>query len=281
MIDLHLHSTASDGTLSSAELVTYAKEKNLEAIAVTDHDTVEGLEEALAVGVRLGIEVVPGIEISAERPNSTLHILGYYINFKDETFLKNISILQEARAERNPKMIKNLHTLGIDIELDEVTKVAETGQVGRPHFAQVLLKKGYVKNMQEAFEKYLKKGAPAYEDKFRFSPHDAITHIVNGGGIPVLAHPCTLNYRTNKDLELLVTDMMNYGLMGVEVYYSDHTRSQTALYEQIAKKYNLLITGGSDFHGNNIKGIELGIGRGNLKIPYDLLNRIKKAHRSR
>jgi len=280
MIDLHIHSTASDGTMSPTEIVRYAKEKDLEAIAITDHDTVEGVEEALAAGEKTGIEVVPGIEISAEYPESTLHILGYYIDFNDDKFLRSISVLQKARAERNPKIIKNLQNLGLKIDFEEVIEEAETGQVGRPHFAQVLLKKGYVKDINEAFNKYLKKGAPAYEDKFRFPPKEAVSYILNAGGIPVLGHPNTLNYQTNTELESIVSGMVKYGLMGVEVYYSEHNKNQTEFYEQLAKKYDLLTTGGSDFHGQNLKGIGLGTGRKNLNVPYALLKRMKEAHKS-
>lgn len=278
-IDLHAHSTASDGTLSPTELVLYAKRKNLKAIAITDHDTVEGVEEALIAERTVGIEVVPGIEISAEFPNSTLHILGYYIDFKDKTFLERLTILQKARAERNPKIIRKLQALGLAIEYDEVREEAGTGQVGRPHFAQVLVKKGYVKNTREAFDKYLTKGAPAYMDKFRFEAKDAINYIVESGGIPVLSHPFTLDYKNPQALESLVKTWMDFGLQGIEVYYSEHDQVQMRLYEEIAVKYNLLVTGGSDFHGNNLKGIDLGTGRNNLAVPYSILARLKEKRR--
>ena len=275
MIDLHTHSTASDGTMSPTELIEYAKEKDLEALALTDHDTIGGLQEAISAGDKFGIEVVPGIEISAEYPDSTLHILGYYIDFKNKEFLKNISILQKARTERNPKIAKKLQAIGINISFEEIVEEAGTGLVGRPHFAQVLLKKGYVKNTKEAFDKYLKKGAPAYEDKFRFPPGEAISHIIKAGGIPVLAHPSTLNCRTNSDLESFVSEMIKYGLRGIETYYAEHSHSQIKLFKHIAEKHNLILTGGTDFHGKNIKGVELGIGRGRLHIPYSLLDKMK------
>jgi hypothetical protein len=277
MIDLHTHSTASDGELSPAELVAYAKKMSLDAIAVTDHDTVGGLEDALAAGSANGLEVVPGIEISAEySSDSALHILGYYIDYRDHNFLQTISILQKAREERNPKIIKNLQGLGLKIDINDVIEEAETGLVGRPHFAQVMVKKGYVKNSKEAFDKYLKKGAPAYEEKFRYQPHEAIALILNAGGIPVLAHPNTLNYKTDLELESAVLEMVKHGLMGIEAYYSEHKAKQIKLYKQIALKFNLLITGGSDFHGNNVKGIDLGTGKNNLNVPYELLDKMKK-----
>jgi predicted metal-dependent phosphoesterase TrpH len=274
-IDLHLHTTASDGTLSPTEIVRYAKQKRLEAIAITDHDTVEGVEEALLASKENGIEVVPGIEISAEYPNGTLHILGYYIDFKDKPFLEQLAVLQKARSERNPRIARKLQELGLDIGYEEVQQEAGTGQVGRPHFAQVLVKKGFVHNIQEAFEKYLKKGASAYMDKFRFQVQDAITSILDSGGIPVLSHPFTLNCRDEQELTFLIERWMDFGLQGIEVYYSEHNASQTRLYEKIADQYNLLTTGGSDFHGNNIQGIDLGSGRKNLDIPYTILDRLK------
>jgi 3',5'-nucleoside bisphosphate phosphatase len=275
MIDLHTHSTASDGTMSPSALVRHAKEMRLEALALTDHDTVEGLEEALAAGKHEGIEIVPGIEISAEFPDSTLHILGYYVDFTNRAFLDNISVLQKARNERNPTIIKKLQALGLDITLEEVAVEAETGQVGRPHFAQVLLKKGYIKTPHEAFDRYLGKGAPAYTDKFRFEPVDAIAHIRQAGGIPVLGHPFTLKYKTIAELENIIADMAGWGLMGIEVYYSEHSPTQVRLYKDLAEKHNLVITGGSDFHGQNIKGISLGIGKGNLNVPYKCLEKLK------
>jgi predicted metal-dependent phosphoesterase TrpH len=275
MIDLHTHSTASDGTMSPTALVRHAKERRLEALALTDHDTVEGLEEALTAGECEGIEIVPGIEISAEFPESTLHILGYYVDFTNRAFLDNISILQKARNERNPAIIKKLQALGLAITLEEVAAEAETGQVGRPHFAQVLLKKGYIKTPREAFERYLAKGAPAYTDKFRFAPADAIAHIKNAGGIPVLGHPFTLKYKTADELDAIIADMAGWGLMGIEAYYSEHSETQVRLYKDLAEKHNLVITGGSDFHGQNIKGISLGTGKGSLNVPYKCLEKLK------
>jgi predicted metal-dependent phosphoesterase TrpH len=277
MIDLHSHSNASDGALSPTELVKYAREKGLVAIAITDHDTVEGVEEALTAGKEFALEVVPGIEISAEFPEETMHILGYYMDSKDQKFIDNISVLQKARAERNPRIVKNLQKLGLNIEYDEILKEAGSGQVGRPHFAKVLLNKGYVKTTQQAFNRYLKKGAPGYEDKFRFQPEAAISHILSAGGLPVLAHPATLRCKTEDDLETEIKKLISYGLKGIEAYYSDHTNSQTEVYIKLADKYGLFITGGSDFHGHNVKGIDLGTGKGKLDVPYEFLQKMKES----
>ncbi len=274
-IDLHVHTTASDGTLSPAAVVCYAQNRGLEAIAVTDHDTVAGLAEAVAAGSQLGFEVVPGVEISAEFPSGALHILGYYIDFTNASLLHRLSVLQNARAERNPKIVCKLQALGVDISFEEVVQEAGGGLVGRPHFAQVLLKKGYVKSLQEAFDKFLKKGAPAYEEKFRFPPKEALSMILDAGGIPVLGHPVTLHCNGDQ-LAAQVREWKQQGLQGIEVYYSDHDAAQTGQYLTLARTCGLIATGGSDFHGSMIKGIELGIGRGNLDIPYRILQELKQ-----
>jgi predicted metal-dependent phosphoesterase TrpH len=274
-IDLHVHTTASDGTLSPANLVQYAKTRGLEAIAVTDHDTVEGLDEAVAEGNAIGFEVVPGVEISADYAGGALHILGYYLDFKSSALLKRLAVLQDARAERNPKIVHKLQALGFSISFAEIEQEAGSGLVGRPHFAQVLLKKGYVKSVQEAFDKYLKKGAAAYEDKFRFPIPEAISMIVDAGGIPVLGHPVTLNCN-GAQLEAKIKDWKAGGLQGIEVYYSDHDAALTSQYAALARRHGLIPTGGSDFHGSMIKGIELGIGKGNLNIPYSVLQELKQ-----
>jgi hypothetical protein len=274
-IDLHTHSSASDGTLSPADLMKYAQAKGLEAIALTDHDTVEGLEEAIAAATSIGFEVVPGVEISAEYPEATLHILGYYMDFRNTQFLKSLAVLQDARANRNPKIVRKLQQMGLNISYEEIQQEAGGGQVGRPHFAQVLLKKGYVKTPQEAFDRYLKKGAPAYEEKFRFPVKDAITMIVDAGGIPVLSHPFTLNCN-GRELESNIEAWKAYGLQGIEAYYSEHDALQTKIYLELTRRYGLVITGGSDFHGETVKGISLGTGKGNLNIPYSILEGLKK-----
>ncbi len=274
-IDLHTHTTASDGTLSPADLVSYAQTKHLEALAVTDHDTVEGIEEAVAAAEHSGLELVPGVEISAEFPQGTLHILGYYIDYRNSSLHKSLGVLQDARAERNPKIVLNLQALGINISYEEIVQEAGTGLVGRPHFAQVLLKKGYVKSVQEAFDRYLKKGSPAYEEKFRFPIKDAISMIADAGGIPVLSHPFTLNCN-GQQLEYQVKTWLGLGLQGIEVYYSEHDSMQTKQYTELARRYKLAITGGSDFHGQTVRGIDLGTGKGNLTIPYSVLEGLKQ-----
>ena len=274
-IDLHIHTTESDGSLTPSQVVHYAKEKGLKAIAITDHDTIHGNEEAIKEGISEGVEVIPGVEISVDYSPGTMHMLGYFITTEDPILNEKLTLLQDSRADRNPRIIEKLNKLGLSLTYDEVVQVSGGGQVGRPHMAQVLMKKGYTKSIKEAFDKYLGKGAPAYLDKFRLSAVEAITMITDAGGIPVLAHPFTLYCKSSDELDALVEKLVNQGLQGLEVYYSEHDERKTSSYKLLAKRYNLAITGGSDFHGKNMKGIDLGTGRGKLKIPYTALENLK------
>lgn len=274
-IDLHIHTTASDGSLTPSQVVRYAREKGLKAIAITDHDTIHGNEEAMKEGIREGMEVIPGVEISVDYSPGTMHMLGYFIDTDDPTLNEKLTLLQDSRADRNPRIIEKLNKLGLALTYDEVVQASGGGQVGRPHMAQVLLEKGYVKSIKEAFDKYLGKGAPAYLDKFRLGAAEAISMISDAGGIPVLAHPFTLYCKSSEELDALVKNLVHQGLQGLEVYYSEHDKRQMSSYQLLAKRYHLSITGGSDFHGKNMKGIDLGTGRGNLKIPYTVLDNLK------
>lgn len=275
-IDLHTHTTASDGSLTSTELIRRAMSKELAAIAVTDHDCVDGIEEALAEGRRHGIEVIPGLEISAEFDRGTMHILGFFVDWKKEPLQRRLFELQEARRLRNPKITKKLQEQGLEITYEEVVAASGGGQVGRPHFAKVLMQKGYVASMEEAFEKYLKRGAPGYMEKFRFSPKEAIAMIHQAGGVAVLAHPFTLGLKTIEMEENLMADLTQAGLDGVEVYYSTNTPADTIHYLKLCEIYGLLPTGGSDFHGAHKPGIDLGVGKGDLRVPYELLEAVRK-----
>ena len=274
-IDLHIHTTESDGSLTPSQVVRYAKEKGLKAIAITDHDTIHGNEEAIKEGISEGVEVIPGVEISVDYSPGTMHMLGYFITTEDPILNEKLTLLQDSRADRNPRIIEKLNKLGLSLTYDEVVQVSGGGQVGRPHMAQVLMEKGYIKSIKEAFDKYLGKGAPAYLDKFRLGAVEAITMITDAGGIPVLAHPSTLYCKSSDELDALVKKLVNQGLQGLEVYYSEHDERKTSSYKLLAKRYNLAITGGSDFHGKNMKGIDLGTGRGKLKIPYTALENLK------
>ena len=279
-VDLHLHTTASDGVLSPAEVVRYAKSKGLQAIAITDHDTVEGCEEALSEGEKIGFEVIPGIEISAEYSPGSMHILGFFLDIHHPLLNERLEYLQKARAERNPKMVAKLNQLGINITYEEVLRASGGGQVGRPHFANVLMEKRVVKSFQEAFDRFLKKGAPAYVDKFRFTSKEALHFIHEARGVAVLAHPNTLGVSRSSELEKVIVQLVDEGLRGIEVYYPEHSSAEVAQYKSLADRFNLLSTGGTDYHGMEKSELDIGVGRGEMKLPYSMVQDIK-AVRSR
>lgn len=278
-IDLHLHTTASDGVMTPSEIVNYAKNKGLLAIAITDHDTIEGLEEGILEGERIGLEVIPGIEISAEHSPGSMHLLGFFIDIHHPTLKERLGYLQKARAERNPRMAEKLNKLGIDITFDEVLKASGGGQVGRPHFAQVLIEKGYVRSFQEAFERFLKKGASAYVEKMRFSAEESIHFINEANGVAVLAHPNTLQLNGYSELENLILRLVKTGLRGIEAYYPEHSAQEVAQYKTLAERHGLLVTGGTDYHGIEKNGLDIGVGRGEMKLPYSIVENLKAARR--
>jgi len=277
-VDLHLHTTASDGVMTPSEIVRYAKARGLQAIAITDHDTIGGVREALSEGEKIDFEVIPGIEISAEHFPGSMHLLGYYFNMDNPLLTERLRYLQKARAERNPKIVEKLNLLGVKITYEEVVKASGGGQVGRPHFAEVLIEKGYVRNFQEAFERFLKKGAPAYVDKFRFSPAEALHFIKDAGGVAVLAHPNTLDVNSPAELEALLVQLVKNGLRGIEIYYPEHTGLQVAQYKVLAERLGLLVTGGTDYHGIEGSELEIGVGRGEMKLSYSIVEDLRKAH---
>ena len=274
-IDLHIHSNASDGSFSPDEIIKHALKLGLKAISITDHDTVEGSKQALKTGIPDSLKFLTGVEISADPPpdsgfSGSCHIIGYLINI-DNLSLNNILIqLRDARKNRNPKIIKKLNDLNINITLDEVAEYAGEQQVGRPHIAGLMVKNKLVSSIDEAFNRYLAQGKPAYVDKFRLKCKDAIDLIKGAGGIPVLAHPCLLKNVKENSLEAFIKILKSVGLMGIEVYYPDHTPEMSAQYAAIAKKFGLIMTGGTDFHGSLKPNIAMGSGRGDLIIPYEL-----------
>ncbi len=275
-IDLHLHTTHSDGSFSTREVMAFAKQAGLTALAITDHDIVEGIPEATAIGAELGIEVVPGVEISSRLGESELHILGYFMNWTDPLFAQRLSTLRDSRHQRNPKIVQRLNELGISMTYDEVRALAGTESVGRPHIARLLMEKKVVTSAKEAFDRYLANGRPAFVDRELPKPAEAVQWIREAGGVPVLAHPTWV--RTSADgLRTLVRELKAAGLGGIEVHYSTHTPSQTTEYLELAKQCGLLVTGGSDFHGVTKPDIEVGIGRGQLKISEKLLDPLRKA----
>ena len=278
-IDLHLHTTASDGVMTPSELVRYAKAKGLRAIAITDHDTIEGLEEGLSEGERIGFEVIPGLEISVKHSPGSMHLLGYFLDIHHPLLTERLQYLQQARAERNPKIAEKLKELGVKLTYEEVLKASGGGQVGRPHFAQVLMEKGYVRTFQEAFDRFLKKGAAAYVEKVRFAISEALHFIKEAGGVAVLAHPNTLGMKGHSALEDLVLQLVKEGLQGIEVYYPEHSPLEVAQYKVLAERHGLLATGGTDYHGMEGNELDIGVGRGEMRLPYSIVESLRAARK--
>lgn len=244
MIDLHLHSTKSDGKLSPKELVQWALLRGLKIISLTDHDSISGLDEAKEESEKIGIQLVPGIELSAYAKEE-VHILGYNIDYKNAAFLEELSIVQEKRRSRNLEIKAKLESLGIMTDIDPAHEDA-----GRMNFARDIVSKGYCPTVNDVFDKYLGKGGAAYTVSMRLSPLEAVKLIENYGGTPVLAHP--KRFIQDKSLELLVEGLVSYGLKGIEVYYPSHTEREKAELKALAKRHNLIMTGGSDFHGDEL-----------------------------
>lgn len=280
-IDLHVHSSFSDGTLSPTELMHLAAEKELAAIALTDHDTVLGVNEALEASLSLrqkgnDIRVIPGVEISAGYQKHDIHILGLYIDHTNPALLGQLEQAVKNREQRNEKMAENLRNAGIAITMEELRKADPHAILTRAHFAKMLHKKGYIKDIKEAFKKYLDENGPYYVERDYMSPEDAISLIRESGGIAALAHPL-LYHLSVRELENLLLRLKKAGLTGLEAIYSNNVSNEEAFVRSLARKYDLLITGGSDFHGTVKPSIDLGSGRGNLKVPASLLKDLEQA----
>ena len=278
-IDLHIHTTASDGTLTPAEVISHADRLKLKAVAITDHDTIAGSKEALHCGIPPSLDFLTGVEISAATPpfysgSGSFHLLGYSIRLDDPKLNQTLAKLRQARKDRNPAIISRLNNLGIPLTVDEVCKEAGAGQLGRPHIAQAIVNKGVVATIDEAFEKFLGAGRPAYVDKFRIECSQAIEIILGAGGIPVLAHPGLLNCKNEDQFDHLIAGLKEMGIQGIEVYYSEHTPDQTRFFAELAQRHDLLMTGGTDFHGTIQPEIKMGSGRGNLCVPYELYEKL-------
>jgi predicted metal-dependent phosphoesterase TrpH len=255
--DFHCHSTYSDGRLRPEALLELAARLGLKILALTDHDTVAGLSEAREAAQKHGIELVSGVEISADFGPGTMHIVGLDFDSGSKAFLGELEKLQQARRDRNPQIFRKLREAGIALEEAEVERLAEGGQVGRPHFAQALLDKGVVKNFEEAFERFLAKGRPAYVPKLRLAPARAIELIHQAGGIAVMAHPVQLGLEGTR-LESLLVDLKEKGLDAIEVWHSEHSTEETEAYRILASRIGLGLSGGSDFHGIPDRHVELG-----------------------
>ena len=256
--DLHLHSIYSDGSFSPKELIEMAVNKGVKTIALADHDTVEGVRETVEYGLENGIEVIPAIEFSTFRDQKEIHILGYYIDYKAEVFLTKIKELFKLRLNRARKMVKKLNDFGIGIPLKDVQGLAGDKYVGRPHIARAMIAAGYIDTMDQAFSnEYIGNGGRAYVSKSRLSPADAINIINQAGGIAVLAHPFFINKGDSLDQETIMS-FVSLGIEGIEVYHSKHDKQTSEYYLDVARKLGLIVTGGSDFHGENTPGLEIG-----------------------
>lgn len=273
-VDLHIHSTASDGTCRPAEVARLVHASGLAGFALTDHDTVAGLAEAASEAERLGLKFLPGIEVSAEYPRpGTLHLLGYRVNPRSDA-IRDLAAWQiESRSRRNPQIVNRLQALGVAISMDEVREAAGEAVIGRPHIAEVLVRKGYVKSAKQAFEEYLAPGGSAYVSRERLDPGRAIDLIRRAGGICVLAHPVQLAIGNDAQLERVIKDLMDLGLGGIEVIHSDHSADQVDKYTRLADQLGLLKTGGSDFHGAGQQNVLLGKANGR-RIPRQMLDAI-------
>lgn len=244
-IDLHIHTTASDGRYSSVEIVQKAASLGLETIAISDHDTVNGIEPALKIAVAFPqMKVIPAVELSTDVPTGEIHVLGYYINYLNQEFEADLTRMRTSRLDRAHKIIDKLGQLGINIEYDRVRHIAGDGTLGRPHIAQAMLEKGYIQDFKEAFNKYIGHGCPAYVERDKLTPAEAVQLIVKTGGLPVLAHPLTVGA-----VESTIIELKEAGLVGMEVYYAAYSFEELSPLLGLAYKYGLIATGGTDYHG--------------------------------
>ena len=286
-IDLHVHSNRSDGTFSPRQLVDYAMEKWLKAFALTDHDCIDGLEEAIQYadtlkkkaeeGQSLQVpEVIPGIEFSTEYQEQDVHILGLYIHYQEASFQKQLKAFVDSRISRNQKMCRLLTDTGLSVTYEDLLAEFPDAVITRAHYAKYMLNHGYINSMAEAFERYIGDRCPCYVPREKITPVQAVELVLKAGGVPVLAHPL-LYHMSDSRLDALISQLTEAGLLGLEAIYSTYTAAEERQMRRLAAKYGLLISGGSDFHGENKPGLDLGTGYGRLFIPCSLLDDIRNA----
>jgi len=265
-VDLHTHSTASDGELPPADLVRLAIERGLSVIALTDHDSCDGIDVAIEAARGTRLEVIPGVELSCDVSQSEVHMLGYFVDWHDAHFQSMLDKFREVRFGRAEKMTRKLAALGAPISFERVKQIAGDGSIGRPHVAQALLEAGHVATVTEAFDKYIGRNGPAYVERFRLTPEDAVSLILQAGGVPVLAHP--------REVTSWVEPLVKAGLIGLEVHYGMYDDPTKAELARIARQYGLVATGGSDFHGLNKMGHMSGLGE--TYVPPEVVAKLKE-----
>lgn len=279
-VDLHVHSNRSDGSFPPARLVDYAREKGLAAFALTDHDTTDGLDEAIGYAESLEAEdvpeVVPGIEFSTEYLGRDVHILGLYINYRDPYFQGQLKAFVESRDSRNRRMCALLQEAHIPVTYEDLTREYPGAVITRAHYAKYMCGQGYVSNMSEAFERYIGDHCPCYVPREKVTPAQAVQLVLAAGGIPVLAHP-VLYRMEDRQLDKLAAELKDAGLIGLEAVYSTYTADEERRMRTLAKRYGFLVSGGSDFHGANKPGLDLAVGYGRLFVPYSVLEDIRRA----
>lgn len=273
-IDLHVHSTASDGTLTPAELVTEAKSSGLSAFALTDHDTVDGIAEAKSAAAAASIELISGVELSTEYKDKEVHMVGLFLDETNPHLLEHLALYRDNRDNRNEKMYQKLREKGFDINEYALREMFPDGVLTRAHVARFLLEKGYISSVSTAFEKYIGDDCPCYVPKTKITPQEAIDLIHHAGGKAILAHPL-LYHMSDKRLRELIIECKTYGLEGIEALYSTYQPGDERYIRRLAKEYDLKISGGSDFHGSNKPHIRLGNGTGHLFIPYEILENLR------
>lgn len=282
LIDLHTHTNASDGSYTPAELVDAAQDVGLEALAISDHDTFAGYDEAAPLAAARGLELIPGVELSTRLTagrDFNVHVLGYFLDWPPSSAFRTwLDKLVGSRRERNVKLVEKLRGMGVDISLPEVEALGRS-ITGRPHFARLLVNKGHAANTEAAFRDYLAESAPAFVQRRGPPVEIGIQEIASGGGLPVLAHPVRLGVRDHAAEAALIGEMRDAGLGGIEAYHSDHRPEDVQRYLKLAEKLDLAVTGGTDFHGSAKPDIALGTGRGNVNVPYSVLERLRAIRR--
>ena len=274
MIDLHCHTTASDGLLTPHDLIIRAKKEGVTLLAIADHDTVAGIDEAMSAAEENDISLIPAIELSLDFPTGDLHLLGYYIDYNNQDFINRIQKLKSAREERIFKIIKKLYKINIDLTIEDVNKESNGASPGKPHVARALVKKGYAPDVTSAIKKYLIKGVPGYVSKEKLDLEAAFKLIRNVGGVSVLAHPKSMQCIDDREYEQIIESFISYGLIGIEVYASIHKEVDVEMFTGIARRHNLITTGGSDFHGE--KYDRLGYYGSSRIIPINCVHSLLK-----